>query len=187
MRWAGTLAAAVLAVLVAAPAAGLPLVGPPPLAAGDLAFVGYDRVVHLDAYEEPVTAVGYADGAGALVQVPLTHTGGGDPVTVVELDPFPELLGMLEVEAVDGLPVSLAPGETATVEVRTRFGNCRYYTERAVNLFGGAEVTVDGHGGRRAAVLAYPSEVVLRSPTILGCPDRVVDRSARQRMLARDE
>lgn len=187
MRWAGALGVAVAAVLVAAVAAGVPLVGPPPIAVGDLRFSGHDRVAHLDAYEQPMTAVGYADGGSAYVQVPLAHTGGGGPVTVTAVDPFPELLGMLEVEAVAGLPVTLAAGEEATVEVRTRFTNCRYYTERAVNHYLGAEVTVDAAGGERAVTLAYPSEVVLRSPTILGCPDRVMDRSARQRLLARDE
>ncbi|WP_052667230.1 hypothetical protein [Nitriliruptor alkaliphilus] len=187
MRWAGALGLTAAAVLAGAPVAGLPPVGAPPLTVGDLEFSGHDRVAHLDAYEQPMTAVGYVDGAGAYVRVPLAHTGGGGPVTVSAVDPFPELLGMVEVEAVAGLPVTLAAGEEATIVVRTRFTNCRYYTERAVNHFLGAEVTIDAPGGQRDVTLTYPSEVVLRSPTILGCPDRVMDRSARQRLLARDE
>ena len=75
MRWTGALTAAALVVLLGAPAAGVPLTAPPALAVGDLGFAGYDRVVHLDAYEEPVTAVGYADGVGARVLVPVTNTG----------------------------------------------------------------------------------------------------------------
>lgn len=181
------LALVVGAVLVAGPAAGLPLVGAPPVVAGDLAFVDHDRVVHLTAYEQPLTAVGYAHGSGALVEVPLEHTGDVGAVTVTDVDPFPELLGMLEVEAVAGLPVTLEPGDRSTVRIEARFANCRYYTERAVNLFRGAEVTVAAAGGTTTFTAPYPSEVVLRSPTILGCPDRVTDRSARQRMLARDE
>jgi hypothetical protein len=187
VRWLGTLGVAVVAAVVALPAVGQPLVGAPPLAVGDLAFGGYDRVAHLDVYEQPMTAVGYRDGVGAVVEVPLAHLGDGGPVTVVGVDPFPELLGMVQIEAVEGLPVTLEPGDRTTVEVRTRFTNCRYYTERAVNHFLGAEVTTTGPAGTRTSTLAYPSEVVLRSPTILGCPDRVLDRSARQRLLARDE
>ncbi len=181
------LALTVGAVLVAGPAAGLPLTAAPALVAGDLAFVDHDRVAHLDAYEQPLTAVGYAHGSGAVIEVPLTYVGTGAAVTVTDLDPFPELLGMLEVEAVDGLPVTLEPGEGSTVRVQARFGNCEYYTERAVNLFRGAEVTVTAAGATTTFTTPYPSEVVLRSPTILGCPDRVMDRSARQRLLARDE
>jgi hypothetical protein len=187
VRWAPALALAAAAALVGAPAAGVSPAATGSLVAGDLGFGGYERVAYLDVYEQPMTAVGYRDGDGAVVEVPLAHAGGGGPVTVRAVDPFPELLGMLEVEDVAGLPVTLEAGESTTVEVRTRFANCRFYTERAVNRFLGAEVTLDGPGGRRTEVLAYPSEVVLRSPTILGCPDRVTDRSARQRLLARDE
>ncbi|MEX1177515.1 MAG: hypothetical protein WEB09_03550 [Nitriliruptor sp.] len=181
------LASVVGAVLLAAPAAGLPLAASPALEAGDLRFPGHDRVAHLDAYREPITAVGYVHGVGATVEVPLQHVGGGAAVTVTAVDPFPELLGMLEVEAVSGLPARLEPGEATVVSVRARFGNCRYYTERAVNVFRGADVTLEGGAGATTVTTPYPTEVVLRSPTILGCPDRVLDRSARQRMLARDE
>jgi hypothetical protein len=186
VRWAGALSLAVAAVLSAAPAAGVPLVADPALAVGDPTFTGYERVAHLDAYEQPMTAVGYRHGEGAVIEVPLRNTGAVD-LEVVGVDPFPELLGMIEVEAVHGLPVTLAPGGRATVALQARFGNCRYYTERAMNLYRGAEVTVRTVAGDRSVTLPYPSEVALRSPTILGCPDRVTDRSARQRLLARDE
>lgn len=185
MRSAIVLAAAAATFLVAGP--GLTdREQPLGLVAGDVRFSGYDRVAHLDAYEQPLTAVGYRDGQGAVVEVPLTNTGD-EHVDVVAIDPFPELLGLLEVEEVTGLPLGLAPGKTQVVQARARFANCRYYTERAVNHILGAEVTVRGGGGERTVTVAYPSEVVLRSPTILGCPDRVLDRSARQRLLARDE
>ncbi|MEX2503894.1 MAG: hypothetical protein WD378_03530 [Egicoccus sp.] len=107
-------------------------------------------------------------------------------VTVHDFEPFPELLGM--VETLDGdLPVRIPPGETATLTARVRFTNCEYYTERAVNRFLGATLQVERLGVTRPVEVGYPREVVLRSPTILGCPDRSTDRSFRQRMLARDE
>jgi hypothetical protein len=187
VRWLTALAALLVGGLLAVPPVGRALASAPPLEAGDLAFVDYERVAHLDVYERPMTAIGYRDGQGAEIELPLTHTGTGGAVTVRHVDPFPELLGMVEVEEVAGLPATLAPGETTTVRLRARFTNCRYYTERAVNLFQGAEVTVDGAWGEVTELVDYPGDVVLRSPTILGCPDRVTDRSARQRLLARDE
>lgn len=187
MRWTGASTLAVAAAVAAVALTGLRSTAAAPLAVGDLTFDGYERVAHLSAYEHPVTAVGYADGEDAVVRVPLRLVGDRDPVTVLAVDPFPELLGLLEVETVSGLPVTLQSGEHTTVDVRARFTNCRYYTERAVNHVQGAEVTVAAPLGTDTAILDYPSAVVLRSPTILGCPDRVTDRSARQRLLARDE
>jgi hypothetical protein len=157
------------------------------LVAGALYFSYHDRVAHLDAYAAPITAVGYEDGAGTVVALPLRNAAAATSVTVHAVDPFPELLGMLEVDGVYGLPVRLGPGDEVVVGVRARFTNCAYYTERAVNRFAGADVEVATGGARRTVTLDYPAEVVLRSPTILGCGDRVTDRSARQRLLARDE
>jgi hypothetical protein len=187
VRWIGAATLAVVAALAATAVAGLLPTRVPPLALGDLSFEGYARVAHLDAYEDPVTAVGYTDGEQAVVRIPLRHIGDGGAVTVLAVDPFPEVRGLLEVETVAGLPVTLHPGQRATVEVRARFTNCRFYTERAVNHFERAAVTVAAPLGRRTVAVDHTSAVVLRSPTILGCPDRVVDRSARQRLLARDE
>ena len=148
---------------------------------------GHDRIVGLDSYAPSgTTAVGYRHGAGVTVTLPLRNDGA-QPVEVVAVDPFPELLGMLEVELVGGDVLRLAPGEEDEVELTARFTNCEYYTERAMNLYRGATVTVAGLTGPRTVEVAYPREVVLRSPTILGCPDRVTDRSARQRLLATDD
>jgi hypothetical protein len=107
-------------------------------------------------------------------------------ITPVCLDPFPEHLGMLE-PLDEPERVRLEPGERRELHVATRFANCEYYTERAVNLVDHAVVTVERLGVERTVHVPYPRQIVLRSPTILGCPDRVTDRSARQRMLARDD
>lgn len=152
-----------------------------------LELVGHDRVAELPGYgAKGTTAVGYSDGRDARVELTVVNRGRL-PVTVHGFDPFPELLGMVETLAGGGLPVAVAPGETATLSARVRFTNCEYYTERAVNRFLGATLQVERLGVTRPVEIAYPREVVLRSPTILGCPDRTLDRSFRQRMLARDE
>lgn len=157
------------------------------VAAGPPSFRGHDLVVELDEFgPQGTTAVGYTHGHGVVVQVPLRNAGAST-VSVLAVDPFPELLGMLAVETLGDLPVQLAPGQERVIEVTARFTNCEYYTERAVNLFTGATVEVTSGAGPRTLRVDYPREIVLRSPTILGCPERVTDRSARQRLLATDD
>jgi hypothetical protein len=173
------------AVLVAA-AIGLSV--PPRLVAtAPLSLLGHARVAELPAYGAGgTTAVGYTHQRDASVELPVRNTGRA-PLTVHGLEPFPELLGMVETLHGDGLPVTIGPGETTTLSARVRFTNCEYYTERAVNRFLGGQLEVERLGATWTLDVAYPREVVLRSPTILGCPERSMDRSARQRLLARDE
>jgi hypothetical protein len=175
-----------LAAVLATAAIGLSL--PPQLEVpAPLTIEGHDRVAELPGYgAQGTTAVGYSDRGAATVALPLRNTGRV-PLTVHRVEPFPELLGMVETVDGDGLPVTIAPGETGTLSARVRFTNCEYYTERAVNRFLRAQLEVERLGATWVVDVDYPREVVLRAPTILGCPDRSTDRSARQRMLARDE
>jgi hypothetical protein len=174
-----------VAVAVAA-AVGLARV-PALLVTGPLTLAGHDRVVDLPDYGAAgTTAVGYRDQRDASVELPVRNVGTV-PLTVHGVEPFPELLGMVETLHGGDLPATVPPGETARLTARVRFANCEYYTERAVNRFHAAQLEVERLGVRRTVEVAYPREVVLRSPTILGCPARSTDRSARQRLLARDE
>jgi hypothetical protein len=177
---------ALIAVVMVTAAVGLSR--PPPLVAAEpLTVLGHERVADLPAYGAGgTTAVGYTHQRYASVELPV-HNAGKVPVTVHELEPFPELLGMVETLHGDGLPTLIGPGETITLSARVHFTNCEFYTERAVNRFLAAQVEVDRLGTTWTVGVDYPREVVLRSPTILGCPERSTDRSARQRLLARDE
>jgi hypothetical protein len=175
-----------LAVVLAAAAVGLSR-APALEVAAPLTLVGHDRVADLPAYgASGTTAVGYLDRRGATIELAVRNAGAV-PLTVHDVEPFPELLGMVETVQGEGLPVTLASWETATVVAQVRFTNCEYYTERAVNRFETAQVEVERLGATWVVQVAHPREVVLRSPTILGCPERSTDRSARQRLLARDE
>jgi hypothetical protein len=177
---------ALIAVVLVTAAIGLSL--PPRLVVAEpLALLGHDRVADLPAYGAGgTTAVGYTDQRDASVELAI-HNAGAVPLTVHGVEPFPELLGMVETLHGDGLPARIGPDETTTLSARVRFTNCEYYTERAVNRFLGAQLEVERLGATWTVGVDYPREVVLRSPTILGCPERSTDRSARQRLLARDE
>jgi hypothetical protein len=173
------------AVLVAA-AVGLSR--PPAIeAAAPLAIVGHDRVAELPEYGvSGTTAVGYRDQRPARVVLEVRNTGTL-PLTVHAFEPFPELLGMVETVHGEALPATVAPGGSTALKAQVRFTNCEYYTERAVNRFDTVQLEVERLGSTWLVEVAHPREVVLRSPTILGCPERSTDRSARQRLLARDE
>lgn len=167
-------------------AAGLVAAAAPEPAGGDLlAVADTDRAVNLQSYgRHGSELLGYRHGQVISVRFELVNPGLA-PTTLTTLDAFPQRLGLLTTQAVlvDGrpLPAAIAAGERALVEVTGRFGNCAYYTERAVNVFGGAVVRWRSLGMERSGSVAYPDQVVVRSPTILDCPGRVLDRSAKQR------
>lgn len=88
-------------------------------------------------------------------------------------------------EADDGTtpfsPFRLRPGEERAVLVHARFGSCEYYTERALEVHDTHPITYRGIGVPRTQEVSYPHELVVRSPTIQNCPDRLMDRSSHRR------
>jgi hypothetical protein len=111
------------------------------------------------------------------------------PVRIVDVDALPGHLAMLVVESatVEGVDVADGPGvrvgpfSGVEVTVVARFDNCEYYTERAVDRFDSARVGTSLLGIPRHEQVTLDHQLLVRGPTILGCPDRVMDRSARQR------
>lgn len=139
------------------------------------------EAVTLPGFDGGAHAVVYEHGGTVSFSFPLHHTGlVGLTVTGVRLsedDPYP-LLAIEEV-SVDGgdLPARVGRGETARVEVRARYDNCRYYHERELELLEGVTVdaTVLGTGVTREVTFDHP--LVVRSPMIVHCPDRTLDRN----------
>lgn len=153
---------------------------------GQVTVTGTDRTVHLEGYgAHGSTIVAYEHGALVTVRFAIANRGVL-PVTVEALDPFPELLGMLEPVRVEvegeSLPARLGPREQASVRVIARFDNCEYFTERAVNQFASARLDLRVLGVARTVAMPYDDVLLVRSPTIVDCPDRVLDRSAKQRV-----
>lgn len=128
--------------------------------------------------------VRYRHDEAARVELELANPGLL-PITVESVEPFLTTLGLLTFEAVtvDGqpLPVRLGPRESARVTIDATFGHCAYFTERAIDPSTHARVTWSVLGVERTALVAYPRALLVRSPTIVDCPGRVLDRSAMQR------
>lgn len=78
-------------------------------------------------------------------------------------------------------PFALAPGETRDVVVVAQFGNCEYYTERAVERIEQTALTFRVAGVPRTAALSLDRPLLVKSPTIQRCSERTLDRSEHQR------
>jgi hypothetical protein len=132
----------------------------------------------------------YQDGEEAAVAFDVRNRGPL-PVTVTEVglptaagDHMFQTVGV-EVDA-EGTaepfrPFTLRPGEARTVVIRARFGSCAYYTERAVEIHEVHPFRMRVLGLPMSAEVTYPYRIVVRSPTIQNCPDRLMDRGARRR------
>ncbi|HWH32202.1 MAG TPA: hypothetical protein VNU01_05975 [Egibacteraceae bacterium] len=181
MRRAVALAtAAIVAVAGAALVAGTGVSG-----ADELHVDGSDRLVVLPRYgPNGSDVVGYRHGETVTVRFPLVNRGLL-PLTVEAVEPFPIQLGLLVAEEirVDGraLPVTLSPRQRADVTVTARFDNCAYFTERAINPYEHAVVRWRAAGLGHTTQVTYADALLVRSPTIIDCPGRVMDRSAKQR------
>ncbi|MBW3621564.1 MAG: hypothetical protein KY461_15075 [Actinobacteria bacterium] len=130
----------------------------------------------------------YHDGREVTYTFPLRNDGWL-PVTVTDValtapEERPLLVPTgLGLDGPDGatapfLPFRLGPGETRTVVIEGLLDNCEYHTERAVHLVGHHVVHLRAGGVATTRSVALDDEVVVRSPTIRRCPDRVMDRSA---------
>lgn len=182
---AGVLTAASAVVLLLAVAAGA-VATAAPRTGGYLKVEGTTQHANLPEYGmDGSEIVRYLHGREIVVRFPLRNPGVL-PLTVESIDPFPTVLGLLTPRriTVDGraLPAVIGARRTATVEVRARFENCPYFTERAIDTSEAATVTWSTLGIARTAAVTYADELLVRSPTIIDCPGRVLDRSAKQRM-----
>lgn len=149
-------------------------------------FGEHTRAVALEQFGEGGSYVlGYEDGAYGEVQVPVRN-GGPLPLTVQGARLTDEPRTLAEVVAVtgadgSGLPLRLGPGQEAVLELTVRFDNCDYYHERALEILDGALVDVTVLGSAGTVTVAFDHPVLVRSPMIVDCPDRVLDRQAKTR------
>jgi hypothetical protein len=155
------------------------------LAAGTTRFAGTAGVATVPEYGLRGThIVPYTGGADLAITVPVRNDGRL-PLTVTSAATGAGVLPLLELRSVEGLPLSLAPGEEGEVVLRAVLGNCAYYHEREVqnvdSLVLGADVGVGPLS--RATTLTVPldSPILVKSPMIVKCPERKINRQADNR------
>ena len=124
--------------------------------------------------------VGYEHGRSARMTLVL-HNPGPLPLTVGAVDLDGGIAPLLDVTAVEGLPLSLAPGERGEAVATVRLDNCRFSHEREVETHDGLRVEVRVLGVGSVRVVPFDRPLLVHSPMIVGCPDRKLDRQAADR------
>ena len=146
------------------------------LAAGRTAFAGSADVVSLEHYGARGThVVDYRHGADLTVTVPVRNDGPL-PVTVTSVATGSGVFPLLTVQGAPALPLRLGPGEQGEVVLDAVLGNCRYYHEREVHNVDGLVLGVEVLGRATTATVPLDSPLLVKSPMIVGCPDRMLDR-----------
>jgi hypothetical protein len=166
-------------VMVVALAAGLLAVRPPQVTqSGGAVFADGAVSLAVEEFDERgVYSLRYVHGEQTEIRVPVRNDGPlPTTVTGIRLDGRTRPM-IVPVGAV-GVPVRLAPGEEATVGVQVRFDNCEFYTERAMDVYGGLTVDQRTLGVAGTGSVRLDHQLVVRSPMMVTCPDRVSDRGA---------
>lgn len=196
-RRVGARRVAVLVVLAVLVAATVAILRYQPLhQAGDLRLGSDMQVVTVEEFEESGAHIlRYIDGGYVSYAVTIRNTGPL-PVTVTGvtlpqerdrrlLQPVAAGLAngaSAEVGEMEPLePVSLAAGEEQQIVIQARFDNCKYYTERAIEIVDRQSLRFRVAGIPRSGVVEFDRPLLVRSPTINRCEDRTMDRSENRR------
>lgn len=124
--------------------------------------------------------LGYEHGARVELAVPIRNTGRL-PLTVTTVSLQAGVAPLLLVRGAHGLPVTLAPGRSATVTLRAELTNCRYYHERAMQIYDAVTVAYTSLWRAGQRTVRFDRPIYLKGPMLVGCPGRKLDRNAENR------
>lgn len=146
--------------------------------AGPVGFDGDATHLTIEGFDDRgVYSLRYVHGEDAEVRVPVRNDGWlTTTLTGISFDGRPA--PMIDPVGTRGTPVELAPGEAAELVVYVRFDNCEYYTERAMDVYDDVTVTSRTAGIETSSTVTLDHALVVRSPMMTTCPDRVSDRDA---------
>lgn len=124
--------------------------------------------------------LGYRDGAAVRLTLPVRNDGWL-PLTVTSVGLGGGPAPLLVQGSVEGLPLRLRPGQAGAVTVTAVLTNCRYFHEREIQTYAAVELGYRalGRAGSRSVALDRP--LLVKSPMLVGCPDRRLDRQADDR------
>lgn len=120
--------------------------------------------------------LGYLHGARVRLTLPLRNSGPLPlTVTSVELGGGPTPL--LSLRGVTRLPLTLRPGGSGAVTLTIAMVNCRFFNEREMQTYAGVTVGFRSLGRSATRVVPFDRPILVKSPMIVTCPDRRLDRS----------
>lgn len=159
-------------VLMAPRAAGFPAVVP--------SVVGAPYVTVSEFGPRGAHILGYEHGASVRLTLPL-HNSGRLPVTVTSVDVGGGPAPLLAVRGHEGLPLTLGPGATGDVTLTISMVNCRFYNEREMQTYDAVRVGFRSLGRAGQRLVPFDRPILVKSPMIVTCPDRKLDRSLNRR------
>jgi hypothetical protein len=124
--------------------------------------------------------LGYVDGATVRISLPV-HNTGRLPVTLTGVGLDGGLAPLLAVQSVDGLPRTVLPGRSTTVQLTALLANCRFFHEREIQVYDAVRVEFRSLGRYGVETIRFDRPVLVRSPPLPSCPDRKLDRQANDR------
>ncbi|MBK5306917.1 MAG: hypothetical protein JJD92_09545 [Frankiaceae bacterium] len=124
--------------------------------------------------------LGYEHGATVRLSLPL-HNSGRLPVTVTAVDLGGGPAPLITVRGHEGLPMTLRPGGSGELTLTISMGNCRFYNEREMQTYDGIRVEFSSLGRSGERLLPFDRPILVKSPMIVTCPDRKLDRSLNRR------
>ena len=124
--------------------------------------------------------LGYQHGASVRLTLPL-HNSGPLPVTVTSVELGGGPAPLLAVRGRQGLPLTLRPGGSGQVTLTIAMVNCRYYNEREMQTYAAARVGFRSLGRSGERLVPFDRPILVKSPMIVTCPDRKLDRSLNRR------
>lgn len=124
--------------------------------------------------------VGYEHRATTQVELTLVNDGPL-PLAVTSLALPGGVAPLLDLDDVRGLPLALGPGERGQLTGTVRLDNCRFSHEREVEVHDGVRVGLRVLGRTATRVVPFDRPLLVHSPMIVGCPDRLLDRQGADR------
>lgn len=173
-----------VAAAAALSGAGAVSAAPAAVAFGDVVptfAAGPVATMTLPAYgERGMHVVDYQHHQAVEVSLELRNTGLV-PLTVTSVALPAAVAPLLSLEGTDAVALSLLPGERGTVHGTLQLDNCKYTHERQAEIRESLQVaySVLGSTGEQSVALDRP--LVVRSPMVVGCPDRKLNRQADNR------
>ena len=124
--------------------------------------------------------LGYEHGATVRLTLPL-HNSGPLPMTVTSVDLGGGPAPLLAVRGREGLPLTLRPGGSGEVTLTIAMVNCRFYNEREMQTYDAVRVGFRSLWRSGERLVPYDRPILVKSPMIVTCPDRLIDRSKNRR------
>ena len=119
--------------------------------------------------------LGYVHNTPVRLGLPVRNNGPL-PITVDTVRLVTAPAPLFSLDRAEGLDVHLGAGETKTVWLTGTLANCRYSTERDLQTYAGLQVTGSTLGRDLTRTVAFDRPIYVKSPMIVTCPDRKLNR-----------